>query len=136
MMPLSIAVRMMSGAAIHFSMHHHATVRSFKLHLFRTTGVQVCQQVLMPAAGEGVCCLEDSSLLLDLVEWFTLGDVLGDRLHKWLLFELEFLLIVKPKLCAYCEEPASQKCGQCKAVRYCSCACQRAHWSVHRAHCF
>lgn len=26
-------------------------------------------------------------------------------------------------------------CGGCRAVRYCTLACQRQHWAVHRAHC-
>ncbi|KHN19658.1 Ubiquitin carboxyl-terminal hydrolase 19 [Glycine soja] len=39
-------------------------------------------------------------------------------------------------LCAVCATPAPKKCSRCKAVRYCSQACQQSHWmSGHKTVC-
>ncbi|TKY58063.1 Ubiquitin carboxyl-terminal hydrolase 19 [Spatholobus suberectus] len=39
-------------------------------------------------------------------------------------------------LCAVCATRASKKCSRCKAVRYCSQACQQSHWkSGHKTVC-
>ncbi|KAK7352614.1 hypothetical protein VNO80_18038 [Phaseolus coccineus] len=39
-------------------------------------------------------------------------------------------------LCAVCRNPGSKKCSRCKSVRYCSQACQEAHWkSEHKMRC-
>ncbi|GMJ15819.1 hypothetical protein HRI_005251100 [Hibiscus trionum] len=37
--------------------------------------------------------------------------------------------------CQVCSNPASKKCSRCKSVRYCSLACQQAHWKVHKTKC-
>ncbi|KAK8509378.1 hypothetical protein V6N13_062429 [Hibiscus sabdariffa] len=37
--------------------------------------------------------------------------------------------------CQVCSNPASKKCSRCKSVRYCSPACQQAHWKVHKTKC-
>ena len=39
--------------------------------------------------------------------------------------------------CAACRKavPGLLMCGRCKNVRYCSPACQRAHWKEHKADC-
>ena len=46
------------------------------------------------------------------------------------------------KTCAHCggadpKPPATKllRCGRCKAVNFCSAACQRAHWPTHRGSC-
>ena len=42
------------------------------------------------------------------------------------------------KMCHYCEKEASsgfKKCSRCLGVRYCSEACQRAHWPTHKPIC-
>jgi len=38
-------------------------------------------------------------------------------------------------VCAQCLKPPKHTCSRCKAVRYCSAACQRKHWPTHRAAC-
>ncbi|ESW08912.1 hypothetical protein PHAVU_009G084800 [Phaseolus vulgaris] len=39
-------------------------------------------------------------------------------------------------VCAVCRNPGSKKCSRCKSVRYCSQACQQAHWqSEHKMRC-
>lgn len=39
-------------------------------------------------------------------------------------------------VCARCSKPADQQCVKCKAVRYCSKGCQKAHWSAsHKKEC-
>ncbi|KAI8809210.1 hypothetical protein BJ742DRAFT_241191 [Cladochytrium replicatum] len=38
-------------------------------------------------------------------------------------------------LCAVCFQPASSKCGQCKIARYCSNACQKSDWKMHKREC-
>ena len=37
--------------------------------------------------------------------------------------------------CLECGAEASKRCGRCKAVFYCSAACQRAGWPAHKAKC-
>jgi hypothetical protein len=40
------------------------------------------------------------------------------------------------KICGHCgAEGAVMLCGGCEALRYCSPACQKAHWKVHRPQC-
>ncbi|KAH6644218.1 hypothetical protein C7974DRAFT_439480 [Boeremia exigua] len=38
-------------------------------------------------------------------------------------------------LCAMCDEPSTQLCGGCKSIRYCSKACQKLDWRIHRLIC-
>ena len=42
------------------------------------------------------------------------------------------------KVCARpgCEERGTDRCRRCKIVHYCSRACQKEHWKVHRPSCF
>ena len=46
-----------------------------------------------------------------------------------------------PRVCAFCEEilTKSYKCSACRCggvhVRYCSKACQRSHWAIHKTVC-
>lgn len=37
--------------------------------------------------------------------------------------------------CHVCGAPADKKCSKCHVTRYCSEACQRAHWPHHKAAC-
>ncbi len=37
--------------------------------------------------------------------------------------------------CAVCGAAAADYCGGCRAVLYCTVACQRRHWPVHRLEC-
>lgn len=37
--------------------------------------------------------------------------------------------------CQRCEEPGTKLCSQCRGVRYCSQACQRADWPLHKGAC-
>ena len=38
-------------------------------------------------------------------------------------------------LCAVCQGRAELKCMACKAVFYCSRACQKRHWKKHKFEC-
>ena len=42
-----------------------------------------------------------------------------------------------PPCCAGCQKSVKRlsACSKCHAVRYCSTACQRAHWQAHKASC-
>mmetsp|Transcript_63997 Transcript_63997/g.187776 ORF Transcript_63997/g.187776 Transcript_63997/m.187776 type:complete len:1190 (+) Transcript_63997:117-3686(+) len=40
-----------------------------------------------------------------------------------------------PARCATCGATSTTACGRCRAVRYCSRACQRSHWQRHRGEC-
>ena len=135
-MPVSVTIRLMSGEVLELIMKHRATVLNVKGRLRSIMGKKMDQLILIAEGDQGVRCLEDSELLLDLIEWYVLGDVTGERLYKHLSFELELSLIIEPKLCVVCEHPAFRKCGRCKSVRYCSRECQRTHWLVHMTHCF
>ncbi|TKY74829.1 Ubiquitin carboxyl-terminal hydrolase 19 [Spatholobus suberectus] len=45
-------------------------------------------------------------------------------------------LLTDDSLCAVCRNPGNKKCSRCKSVRYCSQACQQAHWkSEHKMRC-
>ncbi|XP_027354132.1 ubiquitin carboxyl-terminal hydrolase 18-like [Abrus precatorius] len=45
-------------------------------------------------------------------------------------------LIMDDSLCAVCRNHGNKKCSRCKSVRYCSQACQQAHWkSEHKMKC-
>lgn len=37
--------------------------------------------------------------------------------------------------CSQCTNPASSRCSQCRLVHYCSVACQRNHWPLHKLTC-
>jgi hypothetical protein len=38
--------------------------------------------------------------------------------------------------CGHCGQAgAGQMCSDCKCTWYCSAACRKAHWKVHRPHC-
>ena len=39
------------------------------------------------------------------------------------------------KLCAVCRAPATAFCGRCKTTPYCSAACQRSQWPLHKPYC-
>lgn len=39
------------------------------------------------------------------------------------------------KECAWCGEPATQKCGRCDCVVYCDKACQKEEWPLHKQVC-
>ena len=42
-----------------------------------------------------------------------------------------------PDNCGRCGAPnASKICGRCRAMHYCSAACQRADWPQHKGDCF
>ena len=42
-----------------------------------------------------------------------------------------------PDNCGRCGAPnASKICGRCRAMHYCSAACQRADWAQHKGDCF
>ena len=36
---------------------------------------------------------------------------------------------------AGCEQPSTKRCGRCQSKRYCSRACQKAHWDDHQEQC-
>ncbi|KAI9106808.1 hypothetical protein K1719_022336 [Acacia pycnantha] len=45
-------------------------------------------------------------------------------------------LLMQDSLCAVCGQSGTKKCSRCKAVRYCSEACQVSHWkSGHKTEC-
>ena len=37
--------------------------------------------------------------------------------------------------CVMCRAPSPHRCGGCGAAKYCSAACQKRHWPVHKAAC-
>ncbi|KAK7045214.1 plasmid Orf3 domain-containing protein [Favolaschia claudopus] len=47
--------------------------------------------------------------------------------------------ISKKAFCKQCQVTKHiselKRCGRCQLVKYCSPACQRSHWKVHKAHC-
>ena len=110
-MPLYVAVLAMSGETIEHKMASQATVSTLKRHIYASTNVKPAQQALI----QGSRCLDDSEWMVDLVEWFVLGDVMGEGFEE-LVFELPLTMVALPKLCGYCAERAGQKCGRCKIV--------------------
>lgn len=48
------------------------------------------------------------------------------------------LLLAETKLrqgCPACGKPGTKRCSRCKLVFYCSAACQKVHWTVHKKEC-
>jgi hypothetical protein len=78
--------------------------------------------------------LHDTTFLLDLVEWLIIADIIDSRATLQLDLQLSMLVLVKP--CVRCGVDGRKYCGQCKAARYCSEACQRADWPVNKPNCF
>lgn len=37
--------------------------------------------------------------------------------------------------CIRCNKPSEHRCGRCGRATYCSAACQRAHWALHKSSC-
>ncbi len=132
-MPFHVYVQMLSGEVLEFMMSRHSAVLDLKQRLCESLGVKAVEQVIVPRDRER--CLDDAADLMDLVDWFVLGDVMSSKAITAMTFELTVTLVIKPKLCVYCDEPAAQKCARCRAARYCSHGCQRQHWRVHKLHC-
>ncbi|KAL2974420.1 hypothetical protein AAZX31_14G104200 [Glycine max] len=60
----------------------------------------------------------------------------GDHHHALATDAMPGALAAADPLCAVCATPAPKKCSRCKAVRYCSQACQQSHWmSGHKTVC-
>ena len=114
-------------------MSPHTTVLDLKQRLYESLGVKALEQVIVPPDRER--CLDDAVGLLDVVAWFVLGDVMSSKAINALTFEMIVDVVTTPKLCANCDQPAIQKCGRCRAARYCSQECQRQRWRVHKAAC-
>ncbi len=131
-MPFHVSVQMLNGEVLEYMMSRHSAVLDLKQRLCESLGVKAVEQVIVPRDRER--CLDEVDLL-DLVDWFVLSDVMSSRAMKAMTFQLPVNVVIKPKLCAYCDRPALQKCERCRAMRYCSQGCQRQHWRVHRLHC-
>ena len=132
-MPFHVSVQMLNGEVLEYMMSRHSAVLDLKQRLCESLGVKAVEQEIVPRDRER--CLDDAVDLLDLVEWFVLGDVMSSNAIKDMTFELSVNLVIKPKLCVYCDKPAAQKCERCRAARYCSRGCQRQHWRAHKLHC-
>lgn len=37
--------------------------------------------------------------------------------------------------CSVCQKPTTTRCSRCASAYYCSAACQRANWSIHKLYC-
>jgi hypothetical protein len=131
-MPFHVSVQMLNGEVLEYMMSRHSAVLDLKQRLCESLGVKAVEQVIVSRDRER--CLDEVDLL-DLVDWFVLGDVMSSNAIKDMTFELTVNLVIKPKLCVYCDKPAAQKCARCRAARYCSRGCQRQHWRVHKLHC-
>ena len=130
-MPLHVTVLAVSGETVlEMMMPSHGTVSTLKSRLHASTNVKRAEQVLILASRS----LEDSNVMEDLVWWFVLSDLMGEESGEF-VFELSLTMVVLPKLCGYCREPAQPKCGRCKSVRYCNRMCQRLGWPAHSKSC-
>ena len=130
-MPLRVTVLAVSGETVlEMMMPSHGTVSTLKSCLHASTNVKRAEQVLILASRS----LEDSNVMEDLVWWFVLSDLMGEESGEF-VFELSLTMVVLPKLCGYCREPAQPKCGRCKSVRYCNRMCQRLGWAAHSKSC-
>ena len=132
-MPFHVFVQKLNGDVLEYMMSRHTTVLDLKQRLYESLGVKALEQVIVPPDRER--CVDDAVGLLDVVAWFVLGDVMSSKAINALTFELNVDVVTTPKLCANCDQPAIQKCGRCRAARYCSQECQRQHWRVHKAAC-
>ncbi len=130
-MPLYVTVFAVSGETVEqIIMASLATVSTLKSRLHASTSVKSAEQALILASR----CLDDSEVMVDLVGWFVLGDVMGEGCGEF-VFELPLTMVVLPKLCGHCREPARPKCSRCKSVRYCNRRCQRMGWPAHSKCC-
>ena len=132
-MPLFVSVLSLSGRVLRFKMSFGDMVIDLKQHLKERTGTNCGDQAIL--MHHDTCHLNNDEFLVNLVEWFVIGDVLSRPALKAMTFELTMYLVIQSKHCANCEVPATKKCGHCRATRYCSQFCQHQHWPVHKLHC-
>ena len=107
-MLLLVSVQRMDGDVVELPMSHRSVVLDLKQRLYRSSGVKPSEQAIVPR--DQVRCLDDGMHLLRLVDWFVLSDVMSSRAMKAMTFELTLRLVIKPKLCGFCDRPAVKKC--------------------------
>ena len=143
-MVLDISVYKINGRRLRICLHNWAKVGDLKVLIYARTGITCNKQSLLVLPGTGPC-VDDNDYLLDLAEWFILGDLID---HYELIFlkipmMLQLVekprqwLVEKPRQCAYCNnmEGRLKRCERCRRVKYCSVICQRAHWPLHHVYC-
>jgi TPR repeat protein len=70
--------------------------------------------------------------------WFKRASDLGDgdakrALERYVHIQAAAPVVAEP--CAKCGVPAANRCARCLNIKYCSIACQHAHWKMHKASC-
>ena len=116
-----VAVNLLSGEVLKLRLSRRSTVR------------QVLEKLKVELGGK----TEDMTLstteeprILDPEE--KLATLASNSGLRTLTFQLTRAL---PR-CLGCSAPSRHKCSQCTFARYCSEACQKEHWQVHKLCCF
>ena len=116
-----VAVNLLSGEVLKLRLSRRSTVRQVLEKLKAELGGKTENMTLSTT--------EEPRILDPEEKLATLASNSGLR-------TLTFQLTRALPRCLGCSAPSRHKCSQCTFARYCSEACQKEHWQVHKLCCF
>ena len=127
-MGLMVNVSKLNGETEQLCMAGDDSVAALKIALFDYIGVAPSRMHLLTQSGQ----LIEQGSLMELMG-IQIGDLLEPEVEIVLGQTLSVLLVGARCLC--CGTATRQKCLGCKCARYCSEACQKKDWRIHKKCC-